>query len=66
MDAIAGGLISLVVFAILLLWIFKRSTWVEPWMYLLGVGGGTLVGAIGSYIFGAEFLDRIFYFFGRK
>lgn len=66
MDAIAGGLIGLVASAVMLLLIFKRSTWFQPWMYLLCVIGSTFVCSIGSYIFGSEFLDRIFYFFRRK
>lgn len=66
MDAIAGGVIGLVTFAAILLFIFKRSTWFEPWMYILCTFAGSLIGAIGSYTLGSEFWDRIFYFFTRK
>lgn len=66
MDAIAGGLISLVAVALVLGFLFKRSFGSATWMYFLLVALGTLIGAIGSYVYGARFLDRLFSYFGRR
>ena len=66
MDAIAGGLISLIAVALVLGFLFKRSFGSATWMYFLLVALGALIGAIGSYVYGARFLDRLFYFFGRR
>lgn len=61
LDAIAGGLIGLFASTVLLLLIFKRVTWLSPWIFFWLAFGGTFVSSVGSYVYGANFLDRLFF-----
>ena len=66
MDAIAGGLIGFVVSVVLLLLVSKRASWLSPWLCFWFVFACTSVSSIGSYVFGAAFVDRILFQRSRK
>lgn len=60
MDAIAGGLIGLLVFGVGFAFFCRKLSWFEVWQ-LWAVGLiGLLFGGIGSYLLGARFWDIIF------
>lgn len=62
MDALAGGLIGLIALVVVFSFVFRLA----PSVYSLIVIVGTLVAIVGSYFFGAKFLDGIFSFFDRR
>lgn len=68
MDALVGGLIGFVICFGLGMLLFKRGSFNEmrASLFVALVFGGTLLGAIGSWLVGTEFWTRLFYLFSRK
>ncbi len=68
MDAVIGGFIGFVICSVLGLIFFKRGHFNETRMslYFAVVTGGTLLGAIGSWLVGTTFWQQVFSLFKGK